>query len=268
MNEQEFRELSAGYALDALENDERARFEQARAEHPEWEALVADDLEVAADLALATPEVAPPPAMRELLLEQIRADVEETEIHLLATRQHTLIPRMESDTADAGDAFAPADERRGGVKWVRTLFTLAASVALVVWLGFGIQGFLGREVPSPASIALGEIEGAADAQSATVALDDGGEATLRWSVSVGEAVLVTDGLPALDDDQTFELWYVRGDEPIPAGTFDAQSGEATALLAGEMHEGDVIAVTVEPDGGSPDGTPSSDPILAIATAED
>jgi anti-sigma-K factor RskA len=33
-----------------------------------------------------------------------------------------------------------------------------------------------------------------------------------------------------------------------------------------MHEGDVIAVTVEPAGGSPTGQPTSDPIIAIPTA--
>jgi anti-sigma-K factor RskA len=59
---------------------------------------------------------------------------------------------------------------------------------------------------------------------------------------------------------------VRGDEPVPAGVFDADAGDTTALLEGAMHEGDVIAVTVEPAGGSPTGQPTSDPIIAIPTA--
>jgi anti-sigma-K factor RskA len=33
-----------------------------------------------------------------------------------------------------------------------------------------------------------------------------------------------------------------------------------------MSPGDIIAVTVEPAGGSPTGEPSGDPILAIPTA--
>ena len=36
--------------------------------------------------------------------------------------------------------------------------------------------------------------------------------------------------------------------------------------AGEMHEGDVIAVTVEQGGGSPSGLPTTDPVIAIPTA--
>lgn len=43
-------------------------------------------------------------------------------------------------------------------------------------------------------------------------------------------------------------------------------GRATAVLQGEFHSGDVIAVTVEPAGGSPDGTPSSAPVVVVATA--
>ncbi|WP_404438075.1 hypothetical protein LG322_03745 [Microbacterium aerolatum] len=45
-----------------------------------------------------------------------------------------------------------------------------------------------------------------------------------------------------------------------------KSGEATALLDGSMHEGDVIAVTVEQAGGSPTGLPTTEPIIAIPTA--
>jgi anti-sigma-K factor RskA len=38
------------------------------------------------------------------------------------------------------------------------------------------------------------------------------------------------------------------------------------LLDGALEAGDVIAVTVEPEGGAPDGQPTSDPIIAIPTA--
>ena len=78
-------------------------------------------------------------------------------------------------------------------------------------------------------------------------------------------MLVADGLEALDAEQTYELWFVRGTTPVSAGTFTPSDGEAVALLRGEMHAGDVVAVTVERSGGSPTGLPTSDPVLAIAT---
>ena len=52
---------------------------------------------------------------------------------------------------------------------------------------------------------------------------------------------------------------------IALGETDAD-GRATAILQGDFHSGDIIAVTVEPAGGSPDGTPSSAPVIAVATA--
>ena len=79
-------------------------------------------------------------------------------------------------------------------------------------------------------------------------------------------MLVTDGLDALDPDRTYQLWLVRGEEALPAGTFDTDAGTTTALLEGQMHEGDVIAVTIEQAGGSPTGLPTTDPIFAIPTA--
>jgi anti-sigma-K factor RskA len=38
------------------------------------------------------------------------------------------------------------------------------------------------------------------------------------------------------------------------------------VLAGDMHAGDVIAVTVEQAGGSPSGSPTTDPVVVIPTA--
>ena len=110
------------------------------------------------------------------------------------------------------------------------------------------------------------IESASDAQSETVTLSDGGEVTAHWSESVGKAVLVSDGLPSIADDESFELWFVRDGAAIPAGTFTSEDGTATALLEGAIESGDVIAVTVEQAGGSPTGQPTSDPIIAIETA--
>ena len=55
--------------------------------------------------------------------------------------------------------------------------------------------------------------------------------------------------------------------PVSGGQFDTDaSGAATAALDGTVEAGDVIAVTVEPDGGSPTGAPTSEPIVALPTA--
>jgi anti-sigma-K factor RskA len=250
VNEQEFAELAAGYALHALSPDDERAFETARRQHPDWEHLVTADAETAAVLAEGVSDVAPPPAVRSALLAQIAGDAQAPSA-------------QQTDEAENTPTAEPVKPRRWGT---RSWFALAASLALLVGVGWGAVT-VGERLNTPASVvALDQIESASDAQSETVTLSDGGEVTAHWSESVGKAVLVSDGLPAIADDESFELWFVRDGAAIPAGTFTSEDGTATALLEGPIESGDVIAVTVEQAGGSPTGQPTSDPIIAIETA--
>ncbi|GAA2983958.1 anti-sigma-K factor RskA [Microbacterium terrae] len=281
MNEQEFAELSAGHALHALSPDESAAFERALAEHPEWQSIADADGETVAALAAATTEVAPPLTLRSTLLSTIAilpqgdrddAGPESSEDAPVEVPDEPDAAAPEPETAtDAAPFVEPAPttstiqavERRN---WTRGLLALAASVVLLVVLGFGAATVNELVNRTPAQVALAEIESAPDAQSSAAVLTDGGTATVHWSESVGKVVLTSAGLPAIADDEDFELWYVRGDEPISAGTFDAAaSGQTVALLDGAMEAGDAIAVTVEPAGGSPTGAPSTEPIVVVPT---
>ena len=274
MNEQEFAELSAGYALNALSPADRLAFEAARAEHPEWEHLVSADADTAAGLAAGVAEVAPPLTLRSTLLSRISSvppvpDVPAGEAALTDPAAQAAPSQPADDEPPVVDP-APTTTTIQAISrrnWTRGLLTLAASMVVLVTLGFAavsINQYVNRP---PAVAALAEIESAPDAQSVTAELTDGGTATAHWSESVGKAVLVSESLPAIADDQSFELWYVRDGAAVSAGAFDpAAEGASTALLEGSMEPGDVIAVTIEPQGGSPSGEPSSEPIVAIPTA--
>lgn len=250
MNEQQFAELAAGYALHALSPDDERSLETARRQHPDWEHYVTRDAETAALLAENVSDMAPPPGLRSALLAQISAGAQ--------------VPvALQSAEADSTPSPEPVKARRWGT---RSWFALAASLALLVGVGWGAVT-VGERLNTPASVvALDQIESASDAQSETVTLSDGGEVTAHWSESVGKAVLVSDGLPSIADDESFELWFVRDGAAIPAGTFTSEDGTATALLEGAIESGDVIAVTVEQAGGSPTGQPTSEPIITIETA--
>lgn len=257
MNEQEFAELAAAHALGALTDADERRFAEALAEHPEWQAIADDDHDTVAILADGLAPVAPPPALRAALLQQISS-----------------LPQDGGAGPARPDAVAGADaETRAtsapasaAAPWRRRIFALAAGLALIVGAGVATTTVV-SQLQRPASVvALDEIRSAPDAEQAEVRLDSGATATAHWSGEVGKAVLVASGLDDLGADKSYELWFVRGEKPIAAGVFNADDGTATALLDAPMHAGDVIAVTIEQAGGSPSGLPTTDPIIVIPTA--
>ncbi|MFD5213091.1 anti-sigma factor domain-containing protein [Microbacterium sp. NPDC058345] len=280
MNRDEFAELAAGHALRALSDADEQRFQHALSAHPEWSDQMAADEETAAALSEALTPVAPPPAVRDRLLAAIAGEA--ADATPAATDRAATDPaatdRAASDgpatlpTSESGDAAPAAALPRGPVDdaarghWSRRFFALAASFVLLVGLGVGAAIVIPQLLQPEAVSALERIRSADDAEQASIELPAGGEATAHWSETLGSVVLVADGLDDLDEKKTYELWFVRGDAPVAAGTFRPEGGDATALLEGRMRAGDVIAVTVEPAGGSPTGMPTSDPIIVIPTA--
>lgn len=278
MNERDFADLAVGHALNALsEADERA-YQEALAGNPHWGHHVRDASDVVAAISASVEPVEPPPSVRASLFARISELPQDTPPHDSSSVGPRVVsaPATSDDEDFAAAGTAPVAVERETVSngasaasgWgPRRWFTLAASFAAVLVLGFGAVTVSQIFSPPAAVVALQQIEDAPDAQSATTTMPDGTVATAHWSPSTGQSVLVTDGMPAPEQGKTYELWFVRGETPIAAGTFKPDAdGKATAVLQGEMHSGDVIAVTVEPDGGSPDGTPSTAPVVAVATA--
>jgi anti-sigma-K factor RskA len=315
VNIEEFAELAAGFALNALSPEDRQEFEAALAEHPEWQGIIDLDAATATALADSVPPEAPPLALRGTLLSKIAtlpqdpdaAVADPIDDDVLATDAPVTVvmtsaaparpaepaettgdvgqglfdPRVpdtgqydtgQHDTDRHGAAGEPPPDTtaiqavsRG--RWTRGLFTLAASLVILVALGFGAVNLNEWVNRPPAVVALDEIESAPDAESATVELVDGsGSATAYWSASLGKVVLVTDGLPTVASGETFEMWFVREDgTPVSAGTFEAAGPTTTTLLDGAVEAGDTIAVTVEQAGGSETGAPTTEPIVAIPT---
>ncbi|WP_433675382.1 anti-sigma factor [Microbacterium gorillae] len=282
MNESEFAELSAGHSLGSLSDADERRYRKALAENPQWRFVADADAETAALLADGVVEVAPPAGARDALLalisgtpqdgrqqghDDVSEEIPESSVPSAVAAQPTEGPvpsadlsAAESPTLPSADAARPKPRRR------RAFFALAACLAILVGLGVSASMIVPQLLRPAAVVALDRIESAPDAEERTVSLESGGTATAHWSASIGEAVLVTDGLDRLDSDQAYELWFVRGDGAVSAGVFDAADGSTTAQLQGAMKPGDAIAVTVEQAGGSPTGVPTSDPIIVIPTA--
>lgn len=75
-----------------------------------------------------------------------------------------------------------------------------------------------------------------------------------------QAVLSVNNLDPLPDDLTYQLWLIKGDERISAGTFEitpADNGSSTYIFSAEsLKPFDAIGISIEPAGGSeqPTGT--------------
>jgi len=256
MNEREFAELAAGHALGALSEADTRRFEEALRAHPTWQAIVDDDLDTAAALADGLAPVAPPAALRADLLSQITA----------LPQGATAVPEKVGSEASPRTEHAVADDKAPErAAWSRRFFALAAGFALIVGVGITAMVVTSQLQRPAAVVALDEIRSAPDSEQAVVELDSGVTATAHWSGELDKAVLVASGLDQLGAEETYELWFVRGDQAIPAGLFESDGHETTALLDAPMQAGDVIAVTIEQAGGSASGAPTTDPIIVIPT---
>jgi anti-sigma-K factor RskA len=88
-----------------------------------------------------------------------------------------------------------------------------------------------------------------------------GNARVFWSTQEQVAMLATEGLPTLSQDQTYQLWLITGDTPISAGTFIVDdTGRAILFFdpAQNMSEYDAVGISTEPAGGSE--APTTTPI--------
>lgn len=225
-------ELAAGYALDALDGDEREAFEEHLAGCDRCRAEVASFHEVGAALALATAGPAPRPELRERILAA--AAVEPTNVVPLASRRRgPLVPVLAAVAAVAA----------------------VAAIALGAWAST-LSGDLGDarsalEIERRAAAVLGS----PDARVVDLAAGEG-----RMVVDGGRAVLVLDGLGRAGDGRTYEAWVIEDGAARSAGLFDAAGARTIVPVDGPVGEGTVVAVTVEEAGGA--DQPTSDPIVA------
>ncbi|MDN3310951.1 anti-sigma factor [Microbacterium oryzae] len=272
MTEKDVDELLAARALHALSPEDAARLDAALAADPALRDRADRDEETAALLADATPEVVPPAHLRAALLARIAeqpqvadgpgpagADPAASQAPVPNAPAHASASL--AAPANGRPAAEPAPSARVGR---RRWFTLAASIAGLAVVGVGAVTISQLRSESDAVVAFEQIAEADDAQVLAGELPGGGTLEMHWSHSLGEVVVLADEAPELDDGRQYELWLVRGDQPIPAGVFDGGEDEPT-LLEGELAPGDVVAVTIEQEGGSPTGLPTGDPIAAMPT---
>lgn len=211
--------LTAAYALHALDPEEEREFEEHLRGCEQCRTELAELRESAAALAYAADGPAPPPALRERVLEAARTD------NVVA------LPRRRMAAYVAGAAAAAA---------------IAVAVPLGLWAD-SLSEELDRERAASAILA--------DPGARSVALEG---ANGRLVVSATrEAALVVSGLERAPEGKDYEIWVVQGDRALPSGLFDGEDGRDVVRLERLVPAGATVAVTLEREGGvdSPTGAP-------------
>lgn len=258
------RDDIAARALDALEPEERRRFD-AEADDA-TRAEVAELQESAAALAEAV-AVEPPAALRARIFEQVAA-TEQLTAEQVAAEEAVAAEPHDRESADREPALVGGGAMLEGPRelaarrrWFqRPGSLLAAAAAAVVLLVGGVA--IGQAIRTPDPVS--SLVYASDVRTQTASLADGTRATLLWSMEQGEAAFVFEGLAALDAQQVYQAWLMPADgDPIPAGTFAGGDGSVVHELDGTLTQGEAVAITVEPAGGSEQ--PTTQPLLMMLT---
>jgi anti-sigma factor RsiW len=217
----DIHEQAAAYVLDALDDVERRAFEA----HLDRCTVCKEELEslrsAAVSLAYAVPAPAPPPRLRERILEAARS---EQLAEVIPLRRRVAVPSAIALAAAAA----------------------CAAIALGIWAS-SLSGRLDRERSARQ----------ADAEALAIMATPGARRIpllgAKGSLVVApdqNAALVVAGLPNAPSGKTYEAWVVRNRHPLPAGLFKGGSPQSIFALTRPVPRGSRVAVSVERSGGS------------------
>jgi anti-sigma-K factor RskA len=239
-------QLSGAYALHAVDDQEAALVEAAMEESEDFRSEVVGLSDTAVALGMALPVQTPPSALRSRLLDAIES-----------TPQLSAEDERVTSAMPVASAMPPGDHvvtKRRSRRRMRPMAWLAVGAAAVVLFGGGF--FVQRTLLEPQR-EVAAVIAAPDSVKAVADITGGGKATVYWSKTEHRtAVMLTGVTPP--SGKVLQLWSVHHGVAVSAGLYD--SNDAT-LIAGTPSAGETLAVTVEPDGGSP--KPTTQPIVKV-----
>ncbi|MWA10098.1 anti-sigma factor [Streptomyces sp. BA2] len=238
--------LAVPYALDALDPRELRRFERHLARCARCRTETRELGEGTVRLAGAT-AAPPPPALRERVLNAVRAT--EQEPPQRAPVAPSAPPRTRALLVPVG---VPV-----GLVGAFTALAMTACAILAVQLARS-DGRLERERAEAREIA--HVLAAPDARASGERETWGRGINVVASESRRRAVVSVTGLAAPPEGRAHQLWLLRpASAPRSLGLLD---GETPVIATGLSASAASLAVTVEPDGGSE--RPTSAPLVQLA----
>jgi hypothetical protein len=272
MGKSAMHELAAAYALDALEPRELRRFERHLAECPECEEEVRLLSQDAVRLGCAA-AVLPPDRLRERVLMAVRTTAQEPPLvpaRPAVSARSAVRARARGAARGAGARLGSRarPQRRFAVRLTAGLAvaSLVAAAALGVLLA---RTDAELEQQRTAARAVNQVLAAADAKTVSAK-----GITAIVSPGLRRAVVTAHGLATPPQGRVYQLWLM--DPPAGQGqqrtvrsvgllSMDSATGTSGPLVATALADGSaVLAVTIEPDGGS--AQPTTEPVTQLPLA--
>jgi anti-sigma-K factor RskA len=228
---EELHTLAGLYVVDALDDDERERFEAHLAECSACRQEVAEFQATTGRLSQLMAE-RPPDSLRATIMARVTTTPQEPPVR-------------------------PPDELAARRRSPRRLLAPALAVAAaVIALLLGI-GWISSHRALDRQEAISAVLAAPDAKSVELG---GGAGTMRvvYSPTLDRSVVVADGMADLPSDRTYALWFIGPGGPEEAALFRTSGGRTTKVLPRTPEGYQALGVTKEPAGGS--DTPTQ-PIL-------
>ena len=268
--------LSGAYAVDALDDVERARFERHLAGCTACQAEVESLVAAASELSVLT-EVTPPASLRAKVLAEISTV---RPLPPLAAPQHgptdedvTSTPaapvQAPAATGATGTRVEHADDlterrrsrsARGLARGWRVVVA-AATVAVLAIGGFTVWRQIDKD---PQQALADQVLAAPDATRYGQRLAGGATATIVRSNSLHKAVIVTSGMSQPPAGKVFQLWLQDATGHMTSAGLMPGGGDQVVVLSGDASHSKGAGITVEPAGGS--DQPTSNPIAYVAFA--
>jgi anti-sigma-K factor RskA len=223
-------DLTAAYALDALDGEEAREYEAHLARCERCREELASLSEAAGALAYASDAPAPPPELRARILQQAQRERE----NVVPLRPRWIAPLAATAAIAA-----------------------CAAIVLGIWAA-SLSGKLDRR--NHALSAQQRINAILSDPRASRNAFSNDSGTLVVSRS-GDAVLVMNELAAASPGRTYEAWVASGGSPEPAGTFDGGGNVAVVLLGRRVPADATVLLTLERDGGA--AAPTSKALMSV-----
>lgn len=245
------------YVINALDPVELEEFEAHLAVCPTCSREVTEFCETAGQLALMSPQVEPPPALRDSVLAAI-GQVRPLPPPEPAQAPGELVPLPRRAAPEAVDELAVRRMARRS-----RLLSLAVAAALVVALAVGGWGFnqaQERQSQIADSALQTQLYTAPDVKIVPATTSTGAKVSFVSSKSLNKALFVANELPSPGADKRYQLWTLKGAQPSPDSLLEG--GTHQQWFTGPVADSTALAVTIEPAAGSQ--TPTTPP-LASAT---